>query len=219
MNSLELLRELYSSGTMSKEATVRVLQKRDAMIKTAMIELTGDFFGFDKSASWWGGAAKTVASAPKEPVEKAVSMMRSAKNIAPLLGIAGLVALGTTASRVGLNALGNVHTRSSLKKSYGSMFKEFPELREDKGQASKYFSMMSQYAPALAVNPIVAGTWVRQMMNMNVVDPKNISDLIRAQESWERVQTMKHPLLGMASEIPSAKDMFGKAVAMQAIGS
>jgi len=219
MNSLELLRELYSSGTMSKEATIRVIRKRDALIKTAMVGMTEELFGFEKSSSWWGGGAKAIAAAPREPVEKFVSMTKSMKNIAPLLGLAGLITLGTTASRVGLSALGNAKTRSSLKKSYGSMFNEFPELKEDKGQASKYFSMMSQYAPALAVNPIVAGTWVRQMMNMNVVDPKNISDLIRAQESWERVQTMKHPILGMVNDIPPAKDIFKQSIAMSAVGS
>lgn len=222
MNSLELVKELYASGTLSKEASIRVLRHRDSMIKTAMIDMTEQYFGFGKYASIWNTIEKATKATSKAATETAkvtrvgpmFSGSEALRNIAPLLGIAGLVTLGTTLAKTGINAIGNLHTKGRLSKSYNGMFKEFPDLKEDKGQATKFFSMMSQYAPALAVNPVVAGTWVKQMMNSNVVDPKNIHSLIQAQKDWENVQEMKNPIIGFSRDIPQSGELFSKTVSL-----
>ena len=144
---------------------------------------------------------------------------RSARNLAPLLGLAGLVALGSTAAKVGLGALGDIKTGKDLAVSFNNVFNEFPELKEDRGQTAKYFKMMSKYAPSLASNPIVAGTWIKSMMDMNVVDPKSIHQLISAQSDWEDVRSMKSPLLSFTRDFPQTKDIFTKAVAAANVGS
>lgn len=214
MNSLELTRYLHNQGFLRKEAAIRILGKRDELIKQATIDLTEQYFGFGKYASSlpWSKATKK----PIPDVPKGVMMSKSLKNLLPLLGLAGLVTLGSTAAKVGLGALGDLKTRGELDKSYAGIFKEFPDLKENRGQASKYFAMMSKYAPSLASNPLIAGTWIKQMMNMNVVDPKNIHALISAQSDWEDVRSMKSPLLSFARDFPQTKEIFQKAVTMGA---
>ena len=214
MNSLQLTQHLYKVGSLSKIAAVRVLRQRDQLVKKAMEDWTKSYFGFEKSAifgsGWLSRGGPPPAPAGKSPTK--VVLPQSLKNIAPLLALAGLVSLGTTGTRMGLGALADIKTSKELKRSYRDMFKEYPDLKEDKGQATKYFSLMSKYAPSLATSPILAGTWIKQMMNMNVVDAKNIHSLIEAQNEWEKVRTMKSPLVGFTQEMPRATDILKQVV-------
>ena len=231
MNSLEMTRHLHAYGFMRKEATVRLIRKRNELLKTAMIDYTKLYFGFTKEAIFGFGGGGTVKGA-KDPValaaaaaEKAalgrptVSMGRSLRNIAPLLGLAALVTAGSSAAKVGLGLLGDMKTRKELEDSYAGIFQEYPDLKESKSQTSKYFDMMAKYAPSLASNPIIAGTWIKQMMNMNVVDPKNIHALISAQSDWEDIRSMKSPLLSFTRDFPQTKDIFNQAIASSSLGS
>lgn len=199
MNSLQLTRHLHSQGYLSKEAAVRVLRKRDDLIKQAMRQWAESYFGIEKTAA---GTRSPVQFTP------------SVKGLPGLLGLAGLVALGTTAAKVGLNALGDLKMKGQLNESYRQMFSEFPELKEDKGQARKFFSMMAQYAPALASNPVIAGTWVKATSDKNIVDPRDIQQLIESQQKWEDIRTMKSPILGFSQEMPRAGDIFEKSLIM-----
>jgi len=222
MNSLEVTRHLHQSGLISKEAALRILKKRSDLIKTAMVDMTNRYFGFDKYAFPFGGkgqGAAAASGAAGQTAKATRTWMQPLKNIAPLLGLAGLITLGSTAAKVGLGALGDLKMREDLDKSYANVFQEFPELNESKGQASKYFSMMSKYAPSLAANPIVAGTWIKQMMNANVVDPKSIHALISAQSDWEDIRSMKSPLLSFTRDFPATKDIFSHMLQTQMGGS
>lgn len=214
MNSLQLTRHLHESGMLSKEAALRVLSVRQDLVKQATEEMTKQaIFGLNpRATATTAEAAKAVASGPRSIRGSSALMGASARNIAPLLGLAGLIALGSTATKMGLNAVSDIKTKKDLNESFSGMFKEYPDMKEDRGQATKYFKMMSKYAPALASNPIIAGTWVKQMMNMNVVDPKNIAQLMDAQQSWEEIRALKSPLVGFTQEMPGAKTIFEKAL-------
>lgn len=220
MNSLDLIRDLHSRGLLRKEAAVRIVSKRNTLLKQAMILETERYFGFRKEAGildFLHGSKPAAAAATRVP--ESLSFGKSMRNIAPLLALAGLVTVGSTAAKVGLGALGDLKTKNELDRSYGGMFNEFPDLSEDRPQATKYFDMMAKYAPALASNPLIAGTWVKQMMNMNVVDPKNIHSLIDAQAAWEDVHSMKSPLLSFTRDFPATKDILVKSLAMAPDGS
>ncbi|MHC4644897.1 MAG: hypothetical protein ACYTBJ_05315 [Planctomycetota bacterium] len=220
MNSLELVRHLHDFGMIRKEAAVRVLRKRDKLIKAAMVDLTNEYFFEKQAILGFGGetkkytthANKATLQAMRGAPKGGILAGASARNIAPLLGLAGLVALGTTAAKVGLGTLSDLKTKKQLGTSYKGLFKEYPEFKENKGQVTKYFQMMSKYAPSLATNPIIAGTWIKTVMNMNVVDPKNIHTLIEAQKDWEGIRAMKSPLIGFTQEFPRAGDIFSKAL-------
>ena len=228
MNSVEVTQQLFLNGTITKEAAVRILTVQRKLIKEAYEDLTCKTFRFGKYAAWspFGPSEADVKKiieatmkAGKQVPTKSISFAGSAKNILPLLGIAGLAALGSTAARVGINAVSDMHTSAEIKNSYQGIFREFPDLKEEKVQATKFFDMMAKFAPSLASNPIVAGTWVKQMLNSNVVDPKNIHSLIQAQADFEDVRAMKSPLVGFSREFPQVKDILRGAMVHGASGA
>lgn len=214
MNSVEVTRYMYQKGYIGKEAALRILKHRNELVKKATIACANEYF-FEKEAAWpipGFGKGKKPEKAPEVKSTK-LNVKGTMKNVLPLLGLASLVALGTTAAKVGLGAIGNVRTKGQIDTSYSQMFKEFPELSEDKRKATKYFNMMARFAPILATNPIVAGTWVKGTMDANVVAPQSIQQLMEAQTEWERIQAMKSPLSGFTQEMPPTKSIFDQAIA------
>lgn len=218
MNSIEITRYLFQKGYLSKEAALKVLKKRDSLIKQATVECANEYF-FEKTADqgWFSSLIGKDKPKVSTKVGPKVQFGGSVKNLLPLLGLASLVALGTTATKVGLGLASDVKTKGQIDKSYKQMFKEFPDLQENKGQATKYFNMIARFAPVLATNPIIAGTWVKGTMNQNVVDPQNIQRLMEAQGEWEKIRSMKSPLLGFKQELPASKDIFSKAIVGEAM--
>jgi len=214
VNAVEVTRKLYQDGILSKEAAVRVLKTHRRLVKEATIDLTDQIFGFNKYAGMFIGdeekLKKLFQQSAKEMASsggKSVLFGKSVKNLLPILGVAGLAALGTGLAHATTSAIHDLGTKKALGKSRQNVFKEFPELKEEKPKTNKYFDMIAKYAPALATNPIVAGTWVKQMINSGVVDPKNIHSLIQAQADWEDIHSMRSPILGLRAAIPQAQNL------------
>lgn len=211
MNSIEVTRYLYKKGYITKEAALRILKTRRDLVKEATEQMTNEIFGFEKKGAWpFGGPIPEAIPAAAEKVP--FRFGSSAKNILPLLGLAGLVSLGTTGAKAGLGAISDARLKNQVKKSYNEMYKEYPELKEEKGQSTKFFNMMARFAPILASSPIVAGTWVKQMMDKNVVDPTSIQQLISAQKDWENTRAMKSPIIGLSRDLPESSKIFEKAL-------
>lgn len=219
MNSLDVTRYLYKKGYITKEAALRILKTRQNLFKEATEQMTNEIFGFKKEGIWpFGGDAPSTgpapAPAPVKPSPKPQFRFGgAAKSILPLLGLAGLVSVGTTGAKAGLSAISDAKLKSQVGRSYREMYKEYPELKEEKKQSTKFFNMMARFAPILASSPIVAGTWVKQMMNANVVDPVTIQQLISAQKDWENTRAMKSPIIGLTRELPDSGGIFQKALA------
>lgn len=211
MNSVEITKYLYEKNYISKEAALRILKNRRDLVKVATEELTNELlFGIEKSAFPWTRQPQAMQVAP---VPAKGILGPAARKILPLLGVAGLIALGTTASKVGLGLASDLKMSNQVKKSYKQMFKEYPELKEDKGEVTKFFNIMARYAPVLASNPVTAGTWVKGMKNQNMIPPESISKLLEVQRAWEDVRSMKSPMMGLAREMPDARSLFGQALA------
>lgn len=211
MNSVEITRYLYKKNYISKEAAMRILKSRNDLVKTATENMTNEIFGFKKEAIWpLSGKPPAAGAAPPKPVP--TSIKGPMKNILPLLGLAGLIAIGTTGAKVGLGTLSDIKLKQQVHESYGKMFQEYPELKEEKPRATKFFNMMARFAPVLASNPIVAGTWVKGTMDQNVVAPQSIQQLIEAQKEWEHVRSMKSPLVGVTKELPESTKIFERAL-------
>lgn len=212
MNSIEVTRYLYKKGYITKEAALRILKTRKDLVKEATEQMANEVFGFKKEAFSfpWGGAPERVPD--PVPVPKKLDFKGSLKSILPLLGLAGLVSLGTTGAKVGLGAVSDARLKGDVGASYKRMFDEYPELSDEKERATKFFNMMARFAPVLASDPIVAGTWVKSTMDQNVVAPQNIAQLIQAQKEWENTRAMKSPLIGLARELPESKEIFQKSL-------
>lgn len=195
MTSIAIIEQLHHQGKITKEAADKLLQTRHDLIKEALEDATMKLFRLDPA------------------MNKEASFMDVLKErLLPVLGLAGLVAAGSAAVKTGINAVSDARTKNELKDSYSGIFQEYPELSKDKANATKFFSMMAKYAPSIASNPIVAGTWVKQMMNMNVVDAKNIKELIETQNSYEDVKAMKSPLISFTQELPRSQTLFEAAM-------
>lgn len=213
MNSVEVTRYLYKKGYITKEAALRILKTRNDLVKEATEQVASEFFGFKKEAFSfpWGGGAPPAGPAPA--AKNVLDFKGSAKNILPLLGLAGLVSLGTTGAKVGLESVSDSRLKGDVDESYKKMFVEYPELKDEKAKATKFFNMMARFAPVLASNPIVAGTWVKGTMDRNVVGPTEIKSLIEAQKEWENTRAMKSPLIGLTKELPKSEEIFKKSLA------
>jgi hypothetical protein len=214
MNSIEVTRYLYKKGYITKDAALKILKSRQNLVKEATEQMTNEVFGFKKEAFSfpWGGGPPPAGPAPAVPKKNIIDFKGSAKNILPLLGLAGLISLGTTGAKVGLGAISDSRLRGSVRDSYEKMFSEYPELEDEKEKATKFFNMMARFSPVLASNPIVAGTWVKGTMDRNVVDPATIKSLIEAQKEWENTQAMKSPLIGITRELPKSDEVFKKSL-------
>ena len=94
------------------------------------------------------------------------------------------------------------------------MFSEYPELGDEREKATKFFNMMARFAPVLASDPVIAGTWVKGTMDRDVVDPTSIKALIDAQKEWEGVRAMKSPLIGLSRELPKSDEIFKRSVTL-----
>ncbi len=199
MNSVEITRYLYQKGYLTKDAALKILKTRKELLKEATESMANEMFGFSK-------VAQDRSSLP-------VSMGKSMANVLPLLGLAAMITAGTTAAKVGLGAISDARLKGQVGKSYSQMFQEYPELQEDREKATKFFNMMARFAPVLASNPVVAGTWVKGTMDQNLVAPQNIKQLIEAQSEWDKTRSMKSPLIGLARELPDSEEIFKKSLA------
>lgn len=81
-----------------------------------------------------------------------------------------LLGLGTQAAIVGgagSMAYGAIKDAVKKEMAYKQMFEEFPELNEmPRAQIDKYWGVLNDFAPKLTTNPLVAGQFVSNMINM-----------------------------------------------------
>ena len=108
------------------------------------------------------------------------------KNMATGLGVMGLA--GMTGS-MAAGAYGEVRDAVKREMSYRSMFEEFPELKEvPREQVDKYWTVLTDFAPKLAVNPLVAGQFIHNMLNygMRGVDVHSATQLLQAEQAANR---------------------------------
>ena len=202
MNSLELTRHLYKSGFISKEAAVGILKRRDGLIKKAMEKYADEMF---KEAQ----AGKVIKG---DPLFKKTLM-----NLLPIAGLAGIAAAGSTAAKFIASSAADAKLKNEVGRSYSQVFDQYPELKEDKDEATKHFNVMAKFAPALAANPLVAGTFIKGTMNMGHIGPETVRMLIEAQRSWEDIRERRSPVAGFVSALPPTHKMIEPSLAFEAV--
>lgn len=191
MTSLELLAECQRQGYLSKEAAAEVLEIRERLIKRAMR---------GAALKWLRGVRRTPPPPAKAPgfIEKMrhggqtlgsrqptadVGWSDVAANLAKMMALAGMTA-GATAGIGGLiRHSQDKKLKKEIESSYGKMFTEYPKLKEmDRGRVQRHFGVLARYAPSMAADPTVAGSWVQsttQMGQVNTGDIKNLAETQR----------------------------------------
>lgn len=195
MDSLRLAAKCYSKGLMSKEATAEVLAIRERLIKEAIArKVSTGFFGKARR-----GTEGFMADLKQGLLSGGQTRMREGKtdvglgwghavgNLIKLL--AGGAALGAGAAGVSGLAMHrkDKKLKGQIEQSFGKMIEEYPRLQEaDRGKVSRHFGVLARYAPSLAADPMVAGSWVKQTVGMGHIDPDMIKRLSDTQTSIDR---------------------------------
>ena len=201
-SSLELTKDLHDRGALSPAATTRVLEKRNALIKKALAVQTAELF---KVAGFFGNVAGKIfpGAAPKPgligglldkfksgnltpALEKStgggVGWGDVAANLIKLIGLAGLTAGATAGVGALIRHSKDKRLNNEIKDSYKQMFDEVPRLKDlDPHKVDNHFGVLVKYAPALAANPIVAGSFVESSASMNTIDINTIKALAETQ--------------------------------------
>ena len=117
---------------------------------------------------------------------------------------AALMALAMGARGVGEGVAGAkswLHRRKiqrDVDAAKEQMFEKFPELGNNEASAEETFNLLRSYAPSMASNPIVAGTFVQSSLDRSGSDvpyigPAEIKMLLENQLAAERIRDMADP--------------------------
>lgn len=161
----------------------------DARIRTALLGEDGP----DREAFF--GEGTKVAGSPglDAGTAKAARGGFLQKGLLPALGM-GIIALPLM-----MSGLASLARTSGLKKSLGQIMKDHPELRNDPN-AGRYFQAISDFAPAVATNPLLAGNVMKQLHQIGpaALTPAMIKDLLGVQETASK---LKQPTQGQLKDI------------------
>ena len=197
--SMQLIAECQRRGLLDKTAAADLLRQREHLIKQAMKKHAGSFFRALRKAPPPRGAqqvgkgfwaklkvgGKTPGRMGKDGPQEVAGWSDVAANLGKMMALAGLTA-GATAGIGGLMR----HSRDrklkvEIDRSYKQMFKEHPQLKEledeDPGRVRRHFGVLARYAPSLAADPTVAGSWVASTAQLGQVGAGDIKNLAETQ--------------------------------------
>ena len=217
MNSLKLAARCHQHGLLSKEAFADVLRVREQLIKEAISrqaatrffgrgrEGAADFMAKLKKGLGFGGMAKATAKGKIEPL----SWPEVTGNLVRLLAGGAVIGGGLTAGSAAVSSLTKHRKDKSLQadieKAYPKMLQEYPKLQEmDRGKVSRHFGVLARYAPSLAADPMVAGSWVQSTTQMGYIDTDAIKRLSDTQSAIDKASEGR----------PLDTSHFGKGVAL-----
>ena len=103
-----------------------------------------------------------------------------------LLPAIGAAAVGVPLLMGGLESLGRTR---KLKQSLQKIMRDHPELRND-ANAGRYFQAISDFAPSVASNPLLAGNVMKQLHQIGpaALTPAMIKDLLGVQETANKMK-------------------------------
>lgn len=206
MSSLKLTSECLRRGLLSKEAGAEVLRTRQKLIEQAMRKEASSLFRAIRGGASQAGKQETVkrgllsrlGSGGFTPGKgQEVGWGDSVGNMGKMLGLAGLAGGAAAGGSALLQHSQNKKRDENISKSYTQMFEKTPELKEEDPETVKrQFGVLARYAPSLASDPVVAGSWVRQRTEMgagDMVDPKQIDQLTQIQRRIDESAEKRSP--------------------------
>lgn len=212
MTSLELLVECQRRGYLTKEAAAEVLEARERLIKKAMRSAVKSLFrraskeAPPKNPSFF---QKLKSGGPTAKPGGETGWSDVTSNLAKMMALAGMTA-GATAGVGGLvRHSKDRQLEKEIAASYKGMFKEYPKLNEmDRAKVQRHFGVLSRYAPSMAADPTVAGSWVQSTTMMGQVNTGDIKNLAETQRQIDEA----HDRGGMKSAPLKAGEFATKAM-------
>jgi hypothetical protein len=214
VKSVQLLAECTSRGLLSKEAAEQVELVRVRLIKQALQKEAISFFrGLRSKADDIAKATPT----PKGILDKlrtggrtGVEAVKDGSgpgwsdvglNLAKMMALAGMTA-GATAGVQGIMR----HSRDKkvegdIHSSYSQMFNEYPKLKELQesapGRLERHFGVLAKFAPSLAADPTVAGSWLQNSMQTQYIGPSDVKALAETQSRIDEMHEQRHGTRGI----------------------
>lgn len=125
------------------------------------------------------GMYKTAGSAPS-----ALKQMLAGPVMQSTMPIVSALALGSLGLSAGSAVYDKVKDAIKQHMAYNAMFEEFPELNDmPRAQVDKYWGVLSDFAPKLTTNPLVAGQFISNMASfgMRGIDHNVVGQLAKIQ--------------------------------------
>lgn len=216
--SAELLAACTKSGLLSKEAVVAVASTRERLIKHALQKEAAGLWA--KLRGGFGQAAAPVVAAPKTLLDKLRTGGRTgieaAKgaggadpgwsdvglNLAKMLALAGMTAGATAGVQGIMRHSRDKRVENDIQSSYQQMFNEYPELKEIKedkpGRIERHFGVLAKFAPSLAADPTIAGSWLQTTAKTQYIGPGEVKVLAETQSRIDEMNEQRHGVRGIS---------------------
>lgn len=214
--SAQLIVECASRGLLSKEAAEHVEIVRNRLIKQALAKEAASLWG--RLRGGFGQKVEKAVETPKTILQKLRSGGRTGVeavkdgtgpgwsdvglNLAKMMALAGMTA-GATAGVQGLMR----HSRdkrveNDIHSSYTQLFNEYPKLKELKeenpGRLERHFGVLAKFAPSLAADPTVAGSWLQNSMQTQYIGPSDVKALAETQSRIDEMHEQRHGVRGIS---------------------
>jgi len=191
---MKLIEKLASEGHFTPEQLDRI--GRNVQSFMAAVDRDPTFFkaAMEKVAGGWGDIGEIFSNAfSKENLGKGVER---AVNFAPQAAVlAGTGALMGGAVEVGRSSIRSMRESLDKSRAYQEMMEENPALANaNPNVTEKAFNTLYRFNPAYAKDPMVAGTFVKNVLDQERLDIGQISNLVQShkliQESKPKDRTM-----------------------------
>lgn len=98
-----------------------------------------------------------------------------------------LLAVG--AAGLGVSMAGQAWGNVQIQKSFQTMLQRYPELqRENPTRVKQLFETISNAAPDVAKDPMVAGSLIKRMLNYDGIDHATYMELVATQEKMTKTR-------------------------------
>jgi hypothetical protein len=146
----------------------------------------GEGFMASMKKSLGMGGLEKAQKAGKDPVQ-GLQWSQTIGNLVKLLGAGAALQGGAAGVQGILRHRKDKKIKGDIESSFGKMMTEHPKLQEmDRGKVSRNFSVLARYAPSLAADPLVAGSWVSSAVLTGHIDPSAIKQLSDTQTAIDR---------------------------------
>lgn len=195
MDSIKLAAHCYTKGLLSKEAMDEVLCVRERLIKEAISANIGTSVagGAKKATSFLGKMRKSLGLGSIEKTRggtgasPGLEWSQTVGNLVKLLGAGAALQGGAAAVGGIIRHRQDNELKGQIKNSYTEMLKVHPKLQElNRSDVSRNFGVLARYAPSIAADPTVAGSWVANATMTGHVDPVSIKQLSETQNAIDR---------------------------------
>lgn len=189
--SLEMIQHCRSIGIMRKEASDKLLARRERLIKQAIKRSAFRMF------------SRAVKEAPKPGILARLTSPSLAGrrggpsewtdvglNLAKMMGLAAATAGTTHGIYAAGKAISGKKLEKQISRSYSEMLEEYPRLKDEEPEkVRRPFGLLARIAPNLAAEPMVAGAFVyNNIQQGGVINHGDIKALADAQSAINSAQ-------------------------------